>query len=268
MSTMEIKDGFNGSIRKHTRVITLKSGLMLLLLMMIIPVSASYAHCDTMNGPVLTAARDALNTGDVKLILIWVQSGDEAEITDLFNKTLQLRKINPAVRELADKNFFENVVRIHRAGEGAPYTGIKETEVVEPPVAAADKALETGNPGEVMKMLNSSISNGVNEKFLTMMSRKDYDKDDVEAGREFIESYVIFMHYVEGIYNSVNTGSYYHNEDQIKTDHENHNAALEIGFSQAGNSTIHDHTTHLLIITTTLLIMIVQYFTSRKRRKI
>ena len=49
-----------------------------------------------------------------------------------------------------------------------------------------------------MKMINTSIEKGVKEKFETMMSKKNYDKENVEAGREFVESYVIFMHYIAG----------------------------------------------------------------------
>ena len=31
-----------------------------------------FAHCDGMDGPVVTAAEQALETGDVNLVLIWV----------------------------------------------------------------------------------------------------------------------------------------------------------------------------------------------------
>ena len=33
---------------------------------------AAGAHCDTMSRPVIMAARQALNTGNVNLLLIWV----------------------------------------------------------------------------------------------------------------------------------------------------------------------------------------------------
>jgi hypothetical protein len=37
------------------------------------------AHCDTPDGLVVAAARKALDTGNVNLVLIWVQKRDEAE---------------------------------------------------------------------------------------------------------------------------------------------------------------------------------------------
>ncbi|HEY5124930.1 MAG TPA: DUF6448 family protein [Ignavibacteria bacterium] len=228
------------------------------------------AHCDTMNGPVITAAKAALNKGDVKLILIWVQPKDEAAITELFNKTLKLRKINPEVQELADRYFFENLVRIHRAGEGEPFTGIKDSTEVEPPIATADKALETGSLVDVMKMLNEGIEKGVKEKFDIMMIRKNYDKKNVEAGREFVEAYVAFMHYVESIYNTTSDAEAGEHKIEIGN-------ALSEKLNTASNENIfpasqlnqnperHDYLTHILIIVGTLLIIIVQITLSRKK---
>jgi len=81
------------------------------------------AHCDTLDGPVVGAARRALDTGNVDLVLVWVQKDDEAEVLGHFQKTLAVRKLSPQARDLADMYFFETLVRLHRAGEGAGYTG-------------------------------------------------------------------------------------------------------------------------------------------------
>ncbi|HZD40652.1 MAG TPA: DUF6448 family protein, partial [Terriglobales bacterium] len=83
------------------------------------------AHCDGLDGPVVKAAQNALQTGNVDLVLIWIRPKDEKEIRTAFQKTLAVRQLNPQARELADMYFFETLVRVHRAGEGAPYTGLK-----------------------------------------------------------------------------------------------------------------------------------------------
>lgn len=224
------------------------------------------AHCDTMNGPVITAAKLALDKGDVKLILIWVSPKDEVAITELFNNTLKLRKINPEVKQFADRNFFENLVRIHRAGEGEPYIGIKDSTEVEPPIAAADKALETGSLVNVMKMLEGSMEKGVKEKFDVMMSRKNYDKNDVGTGREFVESYVTFMHYVEGIYAVANANTEHHDIEseavivsQKTAGNEQHQTVSEINHNSG------DHISHILIIAGVILIIAVQILLNRKK---
>ena len=98
------------------------------------------AHCDGLDGPVVKAAQKALAEGNVNLVLIWVQQNDEAEIKHAFEKTLAVRKLNAEAKELADLYFFETLVRIHRAGEGAPYTGLKPAgRDLGPAIPASDK---------------------------------------------------------------------------------------------------------------------------------
>ncbi len=159
------------------------------------------AHCDTMNGPVVTAAKQALETGNVNHVLIWVQKKDEADIRSAFQKTLAVRKLSPEARNLADMYFFETLVRIHRAGEGVPYTGLKPAETeVEPGIAAADKSLETGSPEALLKHLNEAVHEGIRHQFDAAVQKRAFKADDVEAGREYVKAYVTFIHYVERLY--------------------------------------------------------------------
>ena len=98
-----------------------------------------FAHCDGMDGPVIQAARKALETGNVNPVLMWVLKDHEGEIKNAFQKTLAVRKLNPPAKELADMYFFETLVRIHRAGEGEPYTGLKPAgRALDPAIPAAD----------------------------------------------------------------------------------------------------------------------------------
>lgn len=162
------------------------------------------AHCDTKSGPVITAAKEALNSGNVNLVLIWVQKNDEGIIKEAFNHTLKVRKLNDEAKDLADNYFFETLVRIHRQGEGFAYTGIKNDEEVELPIKKADEALESGSVKDVKSLLMNIIDKELTSKFNTMMELKDYNKNNVEAGRELVEKYVEFMHYVEKLYNTAN----------------------------------------------------------------
>ena len=166
-----------------------------------------FAHCDGMDGPVVTAAKQALETGNVNLILIWVSKKDETEIRNAFQKTLTVRKLNPEAKELADMYFFETLVRIHRAGEGEPYTGIEPAgRDLGPAVPAADKAIADGKLEPLYKILTDKIHEGLHEKFKEVMKKKDFKKNDVDAGREFVEAYVPFVHYVEALYDAAAKG--------------------------------------------------------------
>jgi hypothetical protein len=167
--------------------------------------ASASAHCDTLDGPVVSAARKALDSGNVNLVLVWVQKNDEAEIRNAFQKARSVRKAGGDAKELADTYFFETLVRVHRAGEGAGYTGLKPAGHVEPPVAAADKALETGKLQPLGKLVNERIEKGLHGHFDAVMAKKKYNPNDVEAGRAYSSAYVEFVHYAERLYDAAET---------------------------------------------------------------
>lgn len=173
--------------------------------------SGVLAHCDGMDGPVVKAARKALETGNVNLVLIWVQKQDEETIKKSFEKTLAVRKLNSEAKELADMYFFETVVRIHRAGEGAAYTGLKPAgRDLGPAIPAADQAVDSGSAKVLMKILTENVQEGVLERFREVLERKKFDENEVEKGREFVKAYVEFVHYVERIYEAAKKPAHGH----------------------------------------------------------
>lgn len=171
--------------------------------------SEARAHCDTMEGPVVNTARMALEKGDVTPVLKWVRKADEDEIKAQFQKTLAARKQGKEAKELADKYFFETLVRIHRAGEGAPYTGLK-SEPAEPIIQAADKALDSGSADQLVKHVSEAATAGIRERFNRVKEAKKHADESVEKGREFVEAYVIFTHYVERIHMDVAASGEHH----------------------------------------------------------
>ena len=96
--------------------------------------------------------------------------------------------------------FFETLVRIHRAGEGAPYTGLKPGEAVDPAVALADKALESGSVDKLVDVLTKAMTKGIYERFQETSERKKHAEDSVAEGRQYVKNYVIFTHYVEKLH--------------------------------------------------------------------
>lgn len=165
----------------------------------------TFAHCDTLDGPVVSAARKALDTGNINHALVWVKADDEKDIRDTFNKALAVRKAGGQAKELADAYFFETLVRVHRTSEGAPYTGLKPAGHIEPSVAAADKAMATGKLNEVAKLVSTRIEDGLHKHFEQVLAKKKYDLNNVEAGRAFSNAYVEYVHYVERLYNAAET---------------------------------------------------------------
>ena len=163
-----------------------------------------FAHCDTMDGPVVVDAKTALSKADVSGVLKWVAKEKEEEIRTAFQRTLAVRPKGPEARELADMYFFETLVRVHRAGEGAPYTGLKPAGTDPgPAVKAADQALEQGNVDELAKRIRELAAAGVRERFAHANEAKEHANHNTEAGREFVEAYVVYVHYVERLHKTI-----------------------------------------------------------------
>ncbi|MEW6653575.1 MAG: DUF6448 family protein [Bacteroidota bacterium] len=194
----------------------IKSLLAVVTVLILVSSTQSFAHCDGLDGPVIKDARRALETGNVNFVLIWVKEEYQSEITTAFNKTLAIRKLSPEAKDFADMYFFETLVRIHRAGEGAPYTGIKPAgRDLGPAIPAAEKSIETGSPKELVKFLNDAIHDGLHPLYMNVKAKKNFDPNDVNAGREYVKAYVEFVHYVEKVY-QLKSGSA-HGEEGAET---------------------------------------------------
>ncbi len=181
------------------------------------------AHCDGLDGPVVTAARKALAAEHVNLVLIWVQKKDEAEINQAFQKAITARKAKPETQDVTNRRFFETLVRVHRAGEGAPYTGLKPAgRDLGPAIPAADKAIETGSAETLVKLLTEEVQQGVATHFNEVMAKKAFKPDDVEAGRAYIKAYVEYVHYVERLHETTRhpAEGHYHEDAATATHHD------------------------------------------------
>jgi hypothetical protein len=179
------------------------------------------AHCDGLDGPVVKAARQALETGDVNRVLIWVKPEAEAEARAAFGQAVAVRKLGAVAKALADTYLFETVVRLHRAGEGAPYTGLKPAgRDLGPAIPAADQAIETGSVESLLKLLGERMQAGVREHFEHVQATRGFKSDDVEAGRGHVATYVEFIHYVERLYDASVTPAHGHVTESEAARHE------------------------------------------------
>lgn len=197
---------------KYRFVLTAIASLSLLALSS----RTALAHCDTLDGPVVKDARVALDSKDVTPVLKWIAPDKEGEIRGVFQSTLAVRALGPEARELADRFFFETLVRIHREGEGAPYTGLKPAGVeIEPAIAASDKALETGSVDTLVKMVAGEAERGIRERFAHAAEARKHMGESIERGRDYVAAYVQFMHYAERL----------HNDAASDVSHSEHEAA-------------------------------------------
>ena len=157
------------------------------------------AHCDALDGPVVAAAKAALDRNDVALVLRWVPPDREVDIRSAFDRTVTVRAAGGEAQALAETWFFETLVRIHRAGEGAPFDGLKPAGHTEPFVAAVDQSLRTGAPNEVIDTVSSQVTRGVRDRFTRAHDAKANADDTIAAGRAYVAAYVDYLHYVEAL---------------------------------------------------------------------
>jgi Family of unknown function (DUF6448) len=182
-------------------------GLLITGILILTTADATFAHCDSVNGPVVTTARAALEKGDVTPVLKWVKPSNEAEIRAAFATAMKVRALSPEARQLADNYFFETLVRIHRQGEGEPYTGLQPaTYKVEEGIVQADLAIEKGSLDSAEALLTGSIRSGLHARFNEVVEARKHADESVDAGRRYVAAYVGFIHYVERLHIAASAG--------------------------------------------------------------
>lgn len=172
-------------------------------------------HCDSMDGPVVLAARRALAAGDARLVLPYVKASGEAEVLRAFERTMAAHDGSKAANEVADLYFCETVVRVHRAGEGAPYTGLKPAGLgFGPVVPVVEQAIEQGSPDELIELLTEKVRHEVLERFGRAMTLKRHAGESVAQGREYVEAMLGLEVWSHNLYGTASAGP-----------HEEHGAA-------------------------------------------
>jgi hypothetical protein len=161
------------------------------------PRSAS-AHCDTEDGPAVTDGRLALESGDPSPALAWVHAEGDAEVREVFGLAQRVRALGGEARLVADRLFLETLVRVHRAGEGAGFDGIKPAGQVDPVVVAADRSIDTGEIEPLVGLVPSERLPELRARLARALALKHHDVKDVEAGRRWVAAYVSFVKYAEG----------------------------------------------------------------------
>jgi hypothetical protein len=157
------------------------------------------AHCDTAEGPAVKDGRKALATGNINYALKWIPADGEVELCEVFEKALKVRTLGADAAELADRLFLETMVRIHRMGEGVGFTGIQPTGTqIDPVVTAADEAIVLGSDADLLPMVPAERRAALDKRFQSALAVKDFDVDDVAAGRRYLAAYVSFFKYAEG----------------------------------------------------------------------
>lgn len=168
-------------------------------------------HCDSLDGPVVAAARSALALGDPDVVLPYVPKDGESDVLAAFERTAAVRTLSPEARELADLAFFETVVRIHREGEGAPYTGLKPAGLdVGPIIPVAERAVETGDASELADLLAEELRNEVERRLAHVRELELSAGSDVDHAREHVEAMLGLEVWAHSLHEAIHAEAHEH----------------------------------------------------------
>ena len=166
-----------------------------------------WAHCDTESGPTAVDARKALETGDFKKIAIWVGEEQTPELRDIFENSLAVYKMGGNAKALAERYFMTTAVRLHRQAEGMQFTGLKPAQPLPPIIAKTEKTLKNGNLKPITDLLSAELQKETQKWFQNALdAKKNYKGENVEAGREWVDAYVKYVIYVNGLYKTIQAG--------------------------------------------------------------
>lgn len=151
-------------------------------------------HCDTLDGPVVTAAREAVNADDVDLALPFVPADGEQEVIAAFELVRKARVHGPEAREVADLYFFDTVVRVHRRGEGAPHTGLKPAGLdTGPVIPMAEHAVDTGDPAELVAFLQTAVRHEAEQRLDHIRDLRLQASTGIPAARAYTSAMLGFL---------------------------------------------------------------------------
>ena len=171
--------------------------------------SAAQAHCDSLDGPVAKAVEKALETGNVNPVLAYAPTSAETEIRAALEKSRKVRSLGSDARALADQAFMETVIRLHRAGEGAAYTGLKPAGAdYGPVIPAAEHAVETGDLTRLRDVLIEEIDHVLRERLAQVRAHRKASLEpstaaEVPHARERVSAELGFVTFAETIRQAV-----------------------------------------------------------------
>jgi hypothetical protein len=142
-----------------------------------------------MDGPVVQAARDALEGEDVDIVLPYVHEPGESEVRAAFELAAKARVLGAEAREVADRYFIDTVVRVHRTGEGAPFTGLKPAGLdVGPVIPLAERAIDSGDPTALTELLVGAVRDEVTTRLTGVLDAKSHATEGVAAARRHVSA--------------------------------------------------------------------------------
>lgn len=109
-------------------------------------------------------------------------------------------------------------MRLHRAGEGAPYTGLKPAGLDEGPVIpVAEQAIRDEGPGPLVELLTGIVRDETDRRFQDMLTRKAQAEQSGQAARAYVSAMLGLQVWAHKLAIAVRAGAHDHSNE-----HEHH----------------------------------------------
>lgn len=166
-------------------------------------------HCDSLDGPVVNAARAALEAQDVELTLPYVHAEGEEEIRAAFADVLPVHAMGGRAQEVADRLFFETVVRVHRAGENAPYTGLKPAGLdVGPIIPIAERAARELASDALVDALTSELRRQIEHRIEELRELHGRRTGALAEERRYVSAVLSLQVYSHHLFKQMQAGAH------------------------------------------------------------
>jgi len=155
---------------------------------------------DAGNGPILKAAKIALETGNPNYILIWIPEESENTYKNLLEKTCCERSVRKNTGDCAIGWYFETVNRFHYAGRCPHYVNMKSDGLYGSQIIPdVEGAIESGNFEKIIARIPDSHVADARERFHRVRNKRNYDINNIAAGRAYVSAFITFIEYVQNL---------------------------------------------------------------------
>lgn len=146
------------------------------------------------NGPVMRAAKMALETGNVDYILIWVPEESANTLKNLLEKTCCERTTRRKARNHSVEWYMQTINRLH-SEYFRPHDLNISTKTAEErrTILQVEKACETGNFDEIATVMQVTSDEEIRRRFNEVLDKSDYDVDNIAAGRAYVSAFTDFI---------------------------------------------------------------------------
>ena len=116
---------------------------------------------------------------------------------------------------MADLAFFETVVRIHRAGEGAPYTGLKPAGLsVGPVIPLAERSIEEHSVEILAEFLTADLRNELSSRLEVVEQLAARRGQSLPDERRYTEAMLGFEVYTHHLYQALHAPGHAERSEQ------------------------------------------------------